>query len=144
MLPRPHEDKYTFSVIFQINKQGKVKDHWIGKTVMHSDRRYAYEDVQEIIEGAKGDYEKELHTLNDIAKTLRSQRFKKGAINFSSQEVRFKLDATGKPIGIVIKESKAAHQLIEEFMLLANRTIAEYVGSIKYKGEKSTVPLPCA
>ena len=137
---RPHEDKYTFSAIFQINKQGKVKDHWIGKTIMHSDRRFAYEDVQEIIEGAKGDHAKELLTLNEIAQNLRSQRFKKGAINFSSQEVRFQLDSTGKPIGIVIKESKEAHQLIEEFMLLANRTIAEYVGAIKYKGEK--VPFP--
>ncbi len=137
---RPHEDKYTFSVIFQINKQGKVKDHWIGKTVMHSDRRFSYEEVQEIIEGAGGDHAAELHTLNEIAKTLRSQRFKKGAINFSSQEVRFKLDDAGMPLGIVIKESKEAHQLIEEFMLLANRTIAEYVGGIKYKGEP--VPFP--
>ncbi len=137
---RPHEDKYTFSGIFQINKQGKVKDHWIGKTVIHSDRRYAYEDVQEIIEGAEGDYGKELHILNEIAQNLRSQRFKKGAINFSSQEVWFKLDATGKPVGIIIKESKEAHQLIEEFMLLANRTVAEYVGGLKYKGEK--IPFP--
>ena len=137
---RPHEDKYTFSVIFQINKQGKVKDHWIGKTVMHSDRRFSYEEVQEIIEGADGDHGEELHILNGIAKTLRSQRFKKGAINFSSQEVRFKLDDAGMPLGIVIKESKEAHQLIEEFMLLANRTIAEYVGGIKHKGEP--VPFP--
>jgi len=137
---RPHEDKYTFSVIFQINKHGKVKDHWIGKTVMHSDRRFSYEEVQEIIEGADGDHAGELHTLNEIARTLRSQRFKKGAINFSSQEVRFKLDDAGMPLGIVIKESKEAHQLIEEFMLLANRTIAEYVGGIKHKGEP--VPFP--
>ena len=137
---RPHEDKYTFSVIFQINKQGKIKEHWIGKTVMHSDRRFAYEDVQDILDGASGDHEKELHILNEIAKNLRSQRFKKGAINFSSQEVRFKLDSTGKPIGIVIKESKKAHQLIEEYMLLANRTIAEYVGGIIHKGEY--VPFP--
>jgi ribonuclease R len=137
---RPKEDKYTFSAIFQINKQGKVKEHWIGKTVIHSDRRFSYEEVQEIIEGADGDHAKELHTLNEIAKSLRAQRFKKGAINFSSQEVRFKLDETGKPIGIVIKESKEAHQLIEEFMLLANRTIAEYVGGVKHKGEP--VPFP--
>lgn len=137
---RPHEDKYTFSAMFHINKHGKVKEQWIGKTVMHSDRRFTYEDVQEIVEGAKGDYEKELHILNDIAQNLRSQRFKKGAINFSSQEVRFRLDSTGKPIGIVVKESKEAHQLIEEFMLLANRTVAEYVGAIKHKGEK--VPFP--
>ncbi len=137
---RPHEDKYTFSVIFQINKQGKIKDHWIGKTIIHSDRRFAYEEVQDIIEGAEGDHAKELHILNDIAKNLRSQRFKKGAINFSSQEVRFQLDETGRPIGIVVKESKEAHQLIEEFMLLANKTIAEYVGGLKHKGEK--VPFP--
>jgi len=137
---RPREDKYTFSAIFQINKQGKVKEHWIGKTVIHSDRRFSYEEVQEIIEGAGGDHAVELLILNDIAQNLRGQRFKKGAINFSSQEVRFKLDETGKPIGIVVKESKAAHQLIEEFMLLANRTIAEYVGGIKYKGEH--VPFP--
>jgi len=137
---RPHEDKYTFSAIFQINKQGKVKEHWIGKTVIHSDRRFSYEEVQEIIEGTDGDHAEELHILNDIAKVLRAQRFKKGAINFSSQEVRFQLDETGKPIGIIIKESKEAHQLIEEFMLLANRTIAEYVGGIKHKGEP--VPFP--
>ena len=137
---RPREDKYTFSAIFHINKAGKVKEHWIGKTVIHSDRRFSYEEVQEIIEGADGDHAKELHTLNEIAKSLRSQRFKKGAINFSSQEVRFKLDETGKPIGIVIKESKEAHQLIEEFMLLANRTIAEYVGGLKHNG--AAIPFP--
>jgi len=137
---RPNEEKYTFSVLFTINKQGKVKDHWIGKTVIHSDRRYAYEEVQEIIEGAEGDNDKTLLLLNDIAQSLRAERFKKGAINFSSQEVRFKLDEHGKPIGIVVKESKEAHQLIEEFMLLANRTIAEYVGGVKYKDKP--VPFP--
>jgi ribonuclease R len=137
---RPKEDKYTFSAIFQINRQGKVKEHWIGRTVMHSDRRFSYEEVQEIIEGADGDHAKELLILNEMARALRRQRFKKGAINFSSQEVRFKLDETGKPIGIVIKESKEAHQLIEELMLLANRTVAEYVGGLKYKGEE--VPFP--
>jgi ribonuclease R len=137
---RPHEDKYTFSVVFKINNEGVVKEHWIGKTVIHSDRRFAYEDVQEIIEGAVGDHAKEIHTINGIAQNLRAKRFKDGAINFSSQEVRFKLDETGKPIGIVVKESKAAHQLIEEFMLLANKTIAEYVGGIKHKGEH--VPFP--
>ena len=137
---RPHEDKYTFSVVFKINNEGVVKEHWIGKTVIHSDRRFAYEDVQEIIEGAAGDHAKEIHTINCIAQNLRAKRFKDGAINFSSQEVRFKLDETGKPIGIVIKESKEAHQLIEEFMLLANKTIAEYVGGIRHKGEK--VPFP--
>ena len=137
---RPHEDKYTFSAIFQINKAGMVKDTWIGKTLIHSDRRFSYEEVQEIIEGKPGDHEKEIHTLNEMAQNLRSQRFKNGAINFSSTEVRFKLDETGKPIGIIIKESKEAHQLIEEFMLLANKTIAAYVSGITYKD--APVPFP--
>ncbi len=137
---RPHEEKYTFSAMFTINKQGKVKDHWIGKTVIYSDRRFTYEEVQEIVEGADGDHAKELLLLNGMAQSLRAERFKKGAINFSSQEVRFQLDEKGKPIGIIVKESKEAHQLVEEFMLLANRTVAEYVGSVKYKDKP--VPFP--
>lgn len=137
---RPHEEKYTFSAVFIMNKQGKVKEHWLGRTVIKSDRRFAYEHVQEIIEGATGDHEKEVHVLNGIAQTLRSQRFAKGAINFSSQEVRFKLDDKGKPIGIVVKESKEAHQLIEEFMLLANRTVAEYVSEQQVNDKP--VPFP--
>lgn len=137
---RPDEDKYTFAAIFHINKTGKVKEHWIGRTVIRSVRRYAYEEVQAIIEGGEGDYKKELLVLNDIAQNLRKQRFKKGAINFSSQEVRFQLDESGRPIGIMIKESKEAHQLIEELMLLANRTVAEYVSGITVKDKP--VPFP--
>ena len=137
---RPHEEKYTFSAIFQLNKQGKVKEYWLGKTVILSDRRFAYEEVQDIIEGADGDHSKELLVLHEIAQNLRNQRFKKGAINISSQEVRFQLDDTGRPIGIIIKESKAAHQLIEEFMLLANRTVAEHVSKIVFKDKP--VPFP--
>ncbi|WP_201747929.1 ribonuclease R [Chitinophaga vietnamensis] len=137
---RPHEDKYTFSAMFQMNEKGEVKQHWIGRTVIHSDHRFTYEDVQEIIEQRKGLYEKEILLLNKIAQTLRQERFSKGAINFSSQEVRFKLDEDGKPVGIVIKESKEAHQLIEEFMLLANRTIATYVAKLRVN--KQPVPFP--
>jgi ribonuclease R len=137
---RPNEDKYTFSAIFQINKQGKVKDYWLGKTIIRSQRRFAYEEVQEIIEGTTGDHKQEILLLNEMAQNLRKQRFKKGAINFSSQEVRFQLDDTGRPIGIVVKESKEAHQLIEEFMLLANRTVAEHVSKIKVKDKP--VPFP--
>jgi len=137
---RPDEDKYAFSAVFQITKAGKIKDYWLGKTVIRSQRRFAYEEVQEIIEGASGDYEKEIHILNGIAQNLRAQRFKKGAINFSSQEVRFKLDEHAVPVGIIVKESKEAHQLIEEFMLLANRTVAEYVSNIKVKDKQ--VPFP--
>ncbi|RAJ79971.1 ribonuclease R [Chitinophaga dinghuensis] len=137
---RPHEDKYTFSAIFQMNEKGEVKQHWIGRTVIHSAHRFTYEDVQDIIESQEGPYKQEILLLNKIAQTLRKDRFSKGAINFSSQEVRFKLDETGKPIGIVIKESKEAHQLIEEMMLLANRTVAAYVAKIKVN--KQPVPFP--
>jgi len=137
---RPKEDKLTFSAIFEISAKGEVKDHWIGKTVIHSDHRYTYEEVQEIIENEAGLHSNEILILNTLAQKFRKQRFKKGAINLSSQEVRFKLDATGKPIGIVVKESKEAHQLIEEFMLLANRTVAEQVG--KTKIDKKEIPFP--
>ncbi|MDR6567585.1 ribonuclease R [Chitinophaga ginsengisegetis] len=138
---RPHEDKLTFSAMFQMNEKGEVKQHWIGRTVIHSDHRFTYEEVQEIIEGkSDGPYKNEVMLLNRIAQTLRGQRFAHGAINFSSQEVRFKLDETGKPIGIVIKESKEAHQLIEEFMLMANKTIAAYVGKLRIN--KQPIPFP--
>ncbi len=137
---RPHEDKLTFSCIFDMDETGKILKHWIGRTAIHSDRRFSYEEVQEIIETKEGDYKEEVLLLNSIAQRFRSERFRKGAINFSSTEVRFKLDDKGKPIGIVVKESKEAHQLIEEFMLLANKTVAEYVGKIKVKGKE--VPFP--
>ncbi|SKA45909.1 ribonuclease R [Chitinophaga eiseniae] len=137
---RPHEDKLTFSAIFQMNEKGEVKHHWIGRTIIHSNHRFTYEDAQEVIETKEGPYQQEILLLNKIAQTLRQERFAHGAINFSSQEVRFRLDEKGKPIGIVIKESKEAHQLIEEFMLLANRTVATYVSKIKVN--KQSVPFP--
>jgi ribonuclease R len=135
---RPHEDKLTFSAIFEMNAKAEVKHVWLGKTVMHSDRRFTYEDAQEIIEKKEGDHSEVILLLNELAQKMRKKRFNKGAINFSSQEVRFKLDDKGDPIGIMIKESKEAHQLIEEFMLLANRYVAEHVSKIKVKGK----PLP--
>ena len=128
---RPKEEKLTFSAVFEINTKAEIKKYWLGKTVIHSDHRFTYEEVQQIIETKKGLYSEEILLLNNLAQKLRKKRFLKGAINFSSQEVRFKLDAKGKPVGIVIKESKEAHQLIEELMLLANRTVAEYVSKIK-------------
>ena len=137
---RPREDKLTFSAIFQITPKAEVKQYWLGKTVIHSNHRFTYEEVQEIIEKGEGLYHEEILTLNTLAQKFRAQRFKKGAINFSSQEVRFKLDEKGKPIGIIIKESKEAHQLIEEFMLLANRIVAENVGKIKFN--KTDLPFP--
>ncbi|MBC7588035.1 MAG: ribonuclease R [Chitinophagaceae bacterium] len=137
---RPHEDKCTFSAIFQMTTKGDVKDVWLGKTVIHSDHRFAYEDVQQIIETKEGIYLEEIMLMNSIAEILRKKRFDKGAINFSSQEVRFKLDEKGKPIGIMIKESKEANKLIEEFMLLANRTVAEMVFKTKVDGKD--IPFP--
>lgn len=137
---RPKEDKLTFSAIFQITPKGEIKQHWLGKTVIHSDHRFTYEEVQEIIEQQEGLYKDEVLILNELAQKFRKQRFKKGAINFSSQEVRFKLDEKGKPVGIMIKESKEAHQLIEEFMLLANRIVAESVAKVKFN--KKDIPFP--
>jgi ribonuclease R len=137
---RPHEDKLTFSCIFQITPKGEVKQHWIGRTVIHSNHRFTYEDVQEIIDTEKGLYPQEVLLLNELAQHFRKQRFKAGAINFSSTEVRFKLDEDGKPVGVVVKESKESHQLVEEFMLLANRTVAENVSKIKVN--KKDIPFP--
>ncbi|MFN8248633.1 MAG: ribonuclease R [Ferruginibacter sp.] len=135
---RPNEDKYTFSVIFQITNRAEIKHKWIGRTIIHSNHRFTYEEVQQTIETKDGLHFKPILLLNDLAQQFRKQRFDNGAINFSSQEVKFKLDEKGKPIGIVIKESKEAHKLIEEFMLLANRTVAEYVSKVKINKE----PLP--
>jgi ribonuclease R len=137
---RPHEDKLTFSCVFQITPKGEVKQHWIGRTVIHSNHRFTYEDVQAIIETEKGLYPQEVLLLNQLAQYFRKQRFKAGAINFSSTEVRFKLDEDGKPVGVVVKESKESHQLVEEFMLLANRTVAENVSKIKVN--KKNIPFP--
>lgn len=137
---RPNEDKYAFSVIFKINAKGKVKDYWIGRTVIHSNHRFTYDEVQQTIETGKGSYDDEITLLNSMAKNFRKERFKNGAINFSSTEVKFQLDAEGKPIGIVVKESKESHQLIEEFMLLANRTVATHVSKIKIN--KKPIPFP--
>ncbi|MGZ8557142.1 MAG: ribonuclease R, partial [Chitinophagaceae bacterium] len=135
---RPNEDKLTFSAIFHITSKADVKQCWIGRTVMHSNRRFTYEEAQDIIETKAGDHAEVIVLLNELAQKMRKRRFNKGAINFSSQEVRFRLDEKGDPIGIMIKESKESHQLVEEFMLLANRYVAEKISKIKVNGK----PLP--
>lgn len=135
---RPNEDKLTFSAIFQMTPKGEVKQYWLGKTVIHSNHRFTYEEVQSIIEEKAGLYAEEILILNDISQRLRKKRFNNGAINFSSTEVRFKLDEKGDPIGIIIKENLEAHQLIEELMLLANRTVAENISKLKFNNK----PLP--
>ncbi|RYF88186.1 MAG: RNB domain-containing ribonuclease, partial [Chitinophagaceae bacterium] len=109
---RPNEDKYTFSAVFQISNRGEVKHKWIGRTIIHSNHRFTYEEVQETILSKDGLHSKAILLLNTLAQQFRRERFKEGAINFSSQEVRFKLDEDGKPIGVVVKESFEAHQLI--------------------------------
>ncbi len=135
----PHADKLCFSVIFTMNEHAEVVDTWFGKTVIHSDRRYAYEDAQQIIDSqtvglttADGEVcveaDKAILTLHSLATILRHTRYKSGAINFESQEVKFKLDENARPIGVYIKESKEANWLIEEFMLVANRYVAEHIG----------------
>lgn len=137
---RPREDKYTFSAVFEMTEKAEIKSVWLGRTVIHSDHRFTYEEVQEVIEAGEGLYGDEILLLNQLAQKMRKDRFRKGAINFSSQEVRFVLDENRKPIGITIKESKEAHQLIEEFMLLANKHVAEYIGKITVK--EKPVPFP--
>lgn len=131
---RPDEEKLAFSVVFELNENADIVNKWIGKTVIKSNRRYAYEEVQSMIEGADGDNKKELMTLNDLATKLRAIRMKEGCINFHSEEVKFILDENGKPIDTYIKVQKEANMLIEDFMLLANKTIAESIAkSNKFK-----------
>ena len=137
---RPQEDKYTFSCIYQITNRAEIKSKWVGRTLIHSNHRFTYEEVQEIIEKKDGLHSRAILLLNDLAQQFRRERFRNGAINFSSQEVRFQLDENAKPVAVLVKESKEAHKLIEEFMLLANRTIAEYVSKIKIN--KEPIPFP--
>ena len=131
---RPHEDKLTFAAVFEINASGKILREWFGRTIIHSDHRFTYEQAQEGIESGQGKFAAELKTLNDIALILRKKRFENGAVNFESAEVKFKLDERGKPLAVVPKVRKDAHKLIEEYMLLANRAVATFI--FKQGGEK--------
>lgn len=125
---RPHEDKLCFSAVFELTPEAQVVSQWFGRTVIHSDRRFTYEEAQEIIEGKDGDFREEIHILNDLAKKLRQERFNNGSIDFNGEEVKFRLDENGKPIGVFVKQMKDSNQLIEDFMLLANRKVAEFIG----------------
>jgi ribonuclease R len=124
---RPNEEKLTFSAVFKMNENAQVLDEWFGKTVILSDRRFAYEEVQQTIETGEGEYLENIMVLHGMATILRDKRFKNGSINFGSEEVKFKLDEKGKPIETYIKEQKEANHLIEEFMLLANKKVAEKI-----------------
>lgn len=125
---RPNEDKYCFSAVFQMDDNADIADQWFGKTLIHSNKRFAYEDVQTIIETEEGEYAKEILLLDRLAKKLRTERTKRGSIFFDKAEVKFNLDEEGNPIGVFFKTQKDAHKLIEDFMLLANRSVAEFLG----------------
>lgn len=127
---RPHEDKLCFAAVFELDEKANILTEWYGKTIIHSNRRFTYEEVQEVIETKEGDYTSEILKLNELAYILRDRKFKNGAISFETTEVKFKLDERGKPIGVYVKERKDAHKLIEDFMLLANRKVAGYVSKL--------------
>ena len=125
---RPDEEKLTFSAVFEMDDDAHVLNHWIGKTIIKSCRRYAYEEVQAMIEGGEGDYKDEILTFHHLATKLRERRMAQGSLNFHSEEVKFILDEQGKPIDTYVRVQNESHELIEDFMLLANRTVAETFG----------------
>jgi ribonuclease R len=131
----PNEDKLTFSAVFELDEKANIKSEWFGRTVIHSDRRFSYEEAQQRIEDQQGDFFEELTVLNNLAKKLKDKRFAAGAISFESVEYFFELDSEGRPLRMVPKIRKDAHKLVEEFMLLANRKVAEFVFSKKKNGE---------
>jgi len=135
---QPDKDRLCFSAVFEMDENAGIVNEWFGKTVIHSDRRFNYDEVQEIIESGKGDYAEEINVFNKLATLLREERFKKGSFNFETQEVRFKLDEKGKPIEIYLREMKDSNKLIEDFMLLANRKVAEWVGKKKGTSDPKT------
>ena len=135
---RPNEEKLAYSVIFQMNDKAEVLDSRVVHTVIKSDRRFTYEEAQQIIETGQGDYKDEMLQLDRLAKQLRQKRFAAGAINFDRYEVKFEIDEKGKPVSVYFKVSKDANKLVEEFMLLANRTVAEKIGRVP-KGKKAKV-----
>ena len=133
----PNEPKYAFSAVFVLDGDAKVKERWFGKTLIESDKRFAYEEAQEILDKKKGKFYEELSTLNDLALKLRKEKFKKGAIDFETDEVQFELDDLGKPVRIYKKERKDTNKLIEDFMLLANREVATYMHGVTGKNGRA-------
>ena len=137
---RPREDKFTFSAIFAMDESGAVHDRWFGRTVIHSDRRFAYEEAQAVLEGDEDPLASELRLMDRMAKALRTQRMNDGAIAFDRAEVKFRLDANNQPIGAYVKEAKDSNKLIEEFMLLANREVAAFAGGKKPNARTKQAP----
>ena len=132
---RPNEEKLCFSAIFELNDEGDLLKEWFGKTVIYSNRRFTYEEAQQVIETGEGDFSDEMLTLNQLANKLREKRFKNGSIAFERVEIKFEIDEKGKPLSVYFKEAKESNKLIEEFMLLANKRVAEFVGKT---GENKT------
>lgn len=135
---RANEDKLTFSAVFEMNDKARIVNEWFGRTVIHSNRRFTYEEAQTVIETGAGDFALEMKILNDLALKLRKDRFKNGAVNFETTEVKFKLDDKGKPLAVIPKIRKDAHKLIEEFMLLANKYVATFIYKMKKGEERNT------
>jgi ribonuclease R len=135
---RPDEDKLCYAAIFKMNHKAEVLEEWFGRTIIRSNQRYNYEEVQKMIEGEAGDFKEELMILHGLATKLREDRFRKGSIAFKSQEVKFRLDEHAKPIGVMIKEQKESNWLIEDFMLLANRKVAQKIGDRKKEGQEGS------
>jgi len=135
---RPNEDKLCFSAIFKMNDDAKVLEQWFGRTVILSNRRFTYDEAQQIIETGEGDYREEVLKMNELAQTMREKRFRQGSISFERVEVKFKIDEAGKPLSVYFKEAKESNMLVEEFMLLANRKVAEFVGKVSGKQQAKT------
>lgn len=135
---RPHEDKLCFSAVFQLDDLCTIHDQWFGRTVIYSDRRFTYEEAQQVIETGEGEMKEEILTFDRLAKKLREQRFEEGSIGFDRVEVKFDIDSEGKPLSVFFKESKDSNKLIEEFMLLANKRVAEFIGKPDGKKRERT------
>ena len=135
---RPNEDKLTFAAVFEVDDRTQIKKEWFGRTIIHSQVRFSYEEAQTVLENESGTLAEELKILNETAKILRKERFKKGAVNFETTEVKFRLDAQGKPLEVIPKVRKDAHKLIEEFMLLANKQVATFIYNLKKGKDKNT------
>lgn len=134
----PNKDRFCFSAVFEMDWKGQVKKEWFGRTVIHSDKRLSYEEAQDRIENNKGEFAKEIRIMNSIAMELTKERFAKGAMSFETKEVKFKLDEDGKPLGVVLKERKEAHKMIEEFMLLANKKVAKKFSDFSEKNKSAS------
>lgn len=135
---RPEEEKLCFSAVFELDDNAEIKNEWFGKTVIYSNRRFTYREAQDIIDGNPGDFSEEVLKLNELAQLLRSQRYKNGAISFDRDEVKFDIDETGKPLRVYFREHGLSNELVEEFMLLANKRVANLIGNVENKKDRKT------